>query len=176
VNKVLLIIFFMSLIGCGATPWHRVHPNKGNGYEGFLTSDGAHAATLYDTMNWMCADYGGVDKFSIKKEEVPGLDSLILTGASFKCNAYENDKKKVSEELLERKKLLEERERQKREYEETYLKKYLDDKKEAQEKIQEEMKLREKRENIGLYKNQCKELGFTEGSKKFKDCVVELME
>ena len=38
------------------------------------------------------------------------------------------------------------------------------------------MKLREKRENIGLYKNQCKELGFTEGSKKFKDCVVELME
>lgn len=29
---------------------------------------------------------------------------------------------------------------------------------------------------INTYKTQCKELGFKEGSKKFKDCVVELME
>jgi len=29
---------------------------------------------------------------------------------------------------------------------------------------------------IPQLKSKCKELGFKEGSKKFKDCVVELME
>ena len=29
---------------------------------------------------------------------------------------------------------------------------------------------------VSNLKTQCKELGFKEGSKKFKDCVVELME
>ena len=125
-------------------------------------------------MNWMCADYGGVDKFTIRKEEVPGsIDSFILSGASFRCNAYENDKKKYQEN---QKLQLLEAQKERREYEDKYLKKYLDDSKEAQGMVQEENYSRHILENIDLFKKECEGLGFKPGTKKFKDCVVELME
>ena len=49
------------------------------------------------------------------------------------------------------------------------------------ERVLKEREEKQKRDNelkakLKPYKNQCKELGFNEGSKKFKDCVVELME
>ena len=58
---------------------------------------------------------------------------------------------------------------------------------EGQRKIKEEAEIRweernklqretETLNNVRKMKKQCKELGFKEGSKKFKDCVVELME
>ena len=41
---------------------------------------------------------------------------------------------------------------------------------------EEERNKQSKIKEVSNLKNQCKELGFKEGSKKFKDCVVELME
>ena len=39
-----------------------------------------------------------------------------------------------------------------------------------------ELNIVQQKRKTKLLKNECKELGFKEGSKKFKDCVVELME
>ena len=52
---------------------------------------------------------------------------------------------------------------------------------EEEEKIKSQIIKQQKKEDeikakLNPYKNQCQELGFKEGSKKFKDCVVELME
>ena len=54
-------------------------------------------------------------------------------------------------------------------------------KREKEEALKQQLKLKKKeneklKEKLNPLKTQCQELGFKEGSKKFKDCVVELME
>jgi hypothetical protein len=66
-----------------------------------------------------------------------------------------------------------------KEYHEEYHEEQRKIKEEAEIRWEERKKLQRETEalnNVKKMKKQCQELGFKEGSKKFKDCVVELME
>ena len=174
--QLIYIALPFFLIGCLSTPDDREFPSPSNEYRGFLISDGSLSG-IQKSMMYRCRNYDGLDFSSIKKEEIEewgALDRAFFSAFSYRCNAYSNLIKEKDE--AEARKIKDKIESIKHEIKENSTKKIEEVNTNQLDKNKIPISIDEQIENVQNKKVECKELGFKEGSKKFKDCVVELME
>jgi len=142
-----------------------------------ISHKGVDISYLHDSSSENLSDFILKNK---DKEEVTfsiRCEVCIPTDYEFKINPIDLSKQIIAEKRQkekEEKERLADLERIKKQIEEDRIleeKEKIKREKEEQQKKDEELKAK-----LNPYKKECKELGFKEGSKKFKNCVVELME